>query len=125
FLVNCLLRKLSKTNPLITQSQLTLITQLQNTEPDSSILVISSEYSPYVLAYSQRRTIAPGLFDENQWNLAQWQEFWTINSTQETKELMQVYEKPIYLFAGTKAFNNPCFEVYLEQDNNKIYKYVC
>ena len=44
---------------------------------------------------------------------------------QETKELMNIYEKPIYLFIGNKDFDNPCFEIYLQKGDNKILKYIC
>ena len=114
------------TKPGITQSQLDLlIQQITITEQNSSIISISSQYSPYVLAYSGRKTIAPGLFDENKWNLAQWNEFWATQDTEKTKELLSVYNKPIYLFAGNKAFNNTCFSLFLEKGANKIYQYIC
>ncbi len=111
--------------PGITPEQLALIQEMRNTEQDSSVISISSEYSPYVLAYSSRVTIAPGLFTENKWNKAQWNQFWTTKDKQETINLMSIYPIPIYLFAGNKAFNNSCFEVYMQKGNNKIYKYTC
>jgi hypothetical protein len=113
------------TSPLISQEQLNLIQQLKNTPENASVMAISSEYSPYIIAYSGRKTIAPGLFEENKWNKAQWNEFWETEDQEQTKELMNSYQKPIYLFAGAKDYNNPCFQTYLEQDNNKILEYIC
>ncbi len=111
--------------PIISKEQFNLIQEFQNVEQNASVLVLSSEYSPYILAYSNRKTIAPGLFDENKWTKEQWQSFWKTQDKEETKELMSVYNKPIYLFAGNKEFNNPCFSVYLEENSNKILKYTC
>ena len=111
--------------PLISQTQLDLIQQLSQTEQNSWVMSISSQYSPWLQGYSGRKVIAPGLFDYNLWTEAQWQEFWTTQDKNETISLMSVYNKPIYLFIGNKPFNNPCFSIYKEQDNNKIMKYIC
>ncbi len=119
------LNEARNTKPLITESQLDLIKELQNTEPDAYAMSWSSEYSPWILGYSERKTIAPGLFDYNKWNLEQWNQFWSTQDKEETIELMSVYDKPIYLFIGNRRFNNSCFEVYKEIDNNKILRYVC
>jgi hypothetical protein len=119
------LNEARNTKPLITESQLELIKEFQNTEQSAYVMSISSEYSPWVLGYSERKTIAPGLFDYNKWNLEQWNIFWATPSKDETIELMYVYDNPIYLFVGDKEFNNTCFEVYKEKENNKIMKYIC
>lgn len=111
--------------PLITQPQLELIQQLSNTEENSWVMSISSQYSPWLQGYSGRKVIAPGLFDYDTWSKEQWQEFWNNASSEKTIELMSVYQKPIYLFAGSKEFNNPCFSIYLEKEGNKILRYSC
>jgi len=111
--------------PLISQEQLSLIEKLNETEINSSVISLSSNYSPWVLAYSKRRTIAPGLFEEDFWTREQWDVFWQTKDKNETINLISVYSKPIYLFAGSQEFTNPCFIQYLEQNNNKIYKYIC
>lgn len=112
-----------KTKPGITQEQLTLIQQLHTTEQASTAISISSEYSPYVLAYSGRKTIAPGLFDTN-WTRAEWGQFWQ-GDIAKTKELLSQYSKPVYLFAGARSLNNSCFSLFLKEGDNKIYKYEC
>ncbi len=111
--------------PILSRKELELIERLNQTEENSSIISISSEYSPYILAYSARKTIAPGLFDINKWSEEEWNIFWKTNSSEETKSLMSLYEKPIYLYAGNKNFSNPCFQLYIESQNNKVYKYTC
>ncbi|MFH1289860.1 MAG: hypothetical protein ABIH92_00455 [Nanoarchaeota archaeon] len=112
--------------PLISDDGLDLIESLgDRVEQDAMIMVLSSEYSPWVLAYSDRRTIAPGLFEENLWSAEQWEMFWNSQSELETRALVEVYDKPLYLFAGTKAFNNPCFEDFLDKGGNKLLRYRC
>lgn len=112
--------------PLISEDTLSLIEKIPSTIPqEAQIMSLSSDYSPWLKGYSERTVIAPGMFDENLWSELQWNQFWTTNSTEETKALMSSYEKPIYLFAGTKTFNNPCFTLYLEETGGKIYEYAC
>jgi hypothetical protein len=111
--------------PLISESNLGLIQKLQNVEKDALVMAVSSEYSPWVKGYSQRVTLAPGMFDEDKWSEKEWRKFWEGSDANETREMMSVYSGDIYLFAGTKTFNNPCFRVYLEKNGGKIYKYEC
>ena len=123
-----LLQESVRTQPSILQEDLNLITQLgELTENNAYIIVLSKEYSPWVLAYSNRTIIAPGLFDENKWNLSQWNTFWYTNNENETKELMNNYDlsRPIYLYTGTKGFNKSCFILFLSETGGNAYKYAC
>jgi len=110
----------------IGEDGLEMIKNLNNVEEDARVIALSSEYSPWVLGYSERRTIAPGLFEENVWDKREWERFWGSNNEEETRELMKRYGGgDIYLFAGTKTFNNPCFTVYIENNGWRTYKYAC
>lgn len=116
-----------KTKPLVGSQDFALIKMIDaNTEKSSRIIAISSEYSPWILAYSNRPTIAPGLFKENQWDQSKWEKFWNEVDEDETKDLMKVYsDKPVYLFVGTKSFNNPCFSEFLSKGSSKLLRYEC
>ena len=118
------------TNSPITQPELQTIEYLQNTEENAFVMATSSTYSPWVLGYSNRKTIAPGLFDYNQHNEDQWNKFWTTNNINEIRTFLDVYEKPLYIFIGQKQKDNlnqfnTCFQIYKKDLNNKIYKYTC
>ena len=118
------------TKPLINKEELETIKQLQNTEEGAYVMATASLYSPYVLGYSGRKTIAPGLFEYNQHNKAEWTNFWTTKDLEEIKQFLNKYNKPLYIYVGAKQPNNiaqfnQCFETYYEQNNNKIYKYTC
>ena len=84
-----------------------------------------SYYSPWVLGYSGRKTIAPGLFEYNKWDVKQWQEFW---KSENVTEMLKDYERPLYIYVGTignintTKFNNECFEEYVE---GKLWKVKC
>ena len=117
--------------PLISRQTLNSIENLNKTlSSNAKLLVISSEYSPWIMGYSGlegKNIIAPGLFDENSWSQEEWNRFWSTADAEETKQLMSAYSsenQEIYLFAGTKTFNNSCFTVYSD-NGGKVYKYAC
>ena len=116
--------------PLISEQELQTIQYLQKTEQNAYVISTSSTYSPWVLGYSNRKTIAPGLFDYNKHNKEEWIIFWTTEDLIQIKQFMDIYEKPLYIFIGQKQKDNlenfpECFETYHQQGNNKIYKYIC
>jgi hypothetical protein len=120
------------TTPLIDDIELQEIEGLQNIPENAFVMATSSIYSPYVLGYSGRKTIAPGLFDYNQHNEQEWINFWTSQDLSEIKGFLDTYEKPLYVHIGKKQRNNlaqfnesDCFEIFSQNDNNFVYEYVC
>ena len=118
------------TKPLINENELAVIEHLNNTETDSFVMSTSSIYSTWILGYSNRTTIAPGLFDYNQNSLAEWEEFWITEDINYIKYFMNPYKTPLYIFIGEKQKDNlksfpECFTTYYEKENNRIYEYVC
>ncbi len=122
--------KSKTTKPLINNSELEAIYQFHMTEEKSFAMATSSIYSPWILGYSNRKTIAPGLFNYNEHNRKQWDEFWNTNDTNYIKEFMNVYKKPLYIFIGEQQKDNlkdfpNCFRPYYQNADNRIYKYIC
>lgn len=118
------------TKSLINNEELETIQYLNNTEENAYVMATASLYSPYVLGYSERKTIAPGLFEFNKHDEKQWIKFWTTKDIEEIKQFLNEYEKPLYIHIGSKQPDNikqfnQCFTKYYEQNNNKIYKYTC
>ena len=113
--------------PLISHDELNEIKELNNIEENAVVLATSSYYSPWVLGYSERKTYAPGLFEDNH-TLEQWQKFWDAESYNEIKDFLNDYEKPLYIHAGSvnrfkiEKFKDKCFE---EIIGNKTWKVVC
>ena len=95
-------------------------------------MATSSSLSPWVLGYSGRETIAPGLFDLNKWDLEQWKRFWSANNYNDIRDLMLDYSnlKPMYIVAykgqlNLNKFNDKCFSLYDKTNNLFIYKLEC
>ena len=118
------------TTNLISNEELESIQYFNTTEENAFVMSTSSLYSPYILGYSNRKTIAPGLFQYNKHNEQEWITFWTTDNTEEIKQFLNEYEKPLYIFIGEKQKDTleqfeECFNIYYENEENKIYKYTC
>jgi hypothetical protein len=121
-----------ETQPLISRQELEFIKKIPEiTEPNASILTTSSYYSPWILGFSERKTIMPGLFESDEWNLSEWRAFWDANSTEEAVKMLSVYEKPLYVFNGEFASNNmekfrqPCFRTIADDGKSSLLKMEC
>ena len=116
--------------PLISEGEMEAIESLQTTEENAYVMSTTSLYSPYVLGYSERKTIAPGLFAANKHEQPEWETFWRTKEIEEIKGFLNEYEKPLYIFIGKQQPDNlkqfdQCFTTYYNQEENKVYKYVC
>jgi len=91
----------SEMKPLINETQLASIQKIPElTEEEAYIMATTSYYSPWIVGYSGRKTIAPGLFDHDKWNEKEWNTFWRARNLNEIKDLLDMYEKPLYIFIG-------------------------
>jgi len=123
-------KEANNSKPLINEQELETIKHFNQTPENSFAMSTSSIYSPWVLGYSERRTIAPGLFDYNNHSKSEWELFWTSQNITEIKSFMKAYGKPIYIFIGQKQKDNlaqfdECFERFYNESNNTLYAYNC
>jgi hypothetical protein len=117
--------------PLIDDDQLDAVVWLSgNTEPDAYILATSQD-APWVLGWSNRRVIAPGLFQWSVHNKAEWLEFLGTADPHVAKEFLASYnDSSIYIYhSGNRGnriplgkFGDPAFEE-LHRGGAHIYKY--
>jgi asparagine N-glycosylation enzyme membrane subunit Stt3 len=117
--------------PLINDEQLHTIEWLaQNTEPDAYILA-STYDAPWVLGWSNRRVIAPGLFHWNEHNKQEWFDFFETDDLREVKQFLNRYRGTIYIYysrnegnyLGLEKFDNECF-IEIQDAQAVVYKYV-
>jgi hypothetical protein len=117
--------------PPINDEQLHTIEWLaQNTEPDAYILA-STYDAPWVLGWSNRRVIAPGLFHWNKHNKQEWFDFFETDDLREVKQFLDRYQGTIYIYysrnegsyLGLEKFDNECFNKIIDEQA-VVYKYV-
>jgi hypothetical protein len=89
--------------PLISDEELAEIKSLPVfVGEDKYVMATDSFYSPWLYGYSERKTIAPGLFEHNKWNKEKWAAFWFSPDLELRYFLLDEYEGPIYLFVGDR-----------------------
>ncbi len=91
-----------KLKPLIDGEEIEAIRSLQSIKGDFLAMSISSYYAPWIYGYSGMGTIAPGLFEYNKWDLEKWNRFWFTENPSVRRELLNEYDRTIYIFVGKK-----------------------
>ena len=101
-----LLEQVSHARPLVNEDQLEAVRWLAlNTEPDAYVLATSYD-APWVLGWSERRVIAPGLFQWNIYNEQKWIEFLRTGDPEIAKEFLEPYNSSnIYVYHSKNRFN--------------------
>jgi hypothetical protein len=118
------------TRPLITEGQFEAVEWLRDVEEDAYVLALSHD-APWVLAWSEHRVIAPGLFEWNQHNKAEWYGFFSANDSQSARDFLDIYNGTIYIYYALNwdnvylnfdKFDNEYFQV-VYNDEAIIYRY--
>ena len=116
--------------PLISEEQLGAIEWIRETAEDDAYVLATSNDAPWVLGWSGRRVIAPGLFEWNVHNKKEWLSFFTAKDPETAKEFLEVYDSTIYIYysrtwgnyLGLEKFEGDYFrKVY--DDGAVVYKY--
>ncbi len=101
-----------------------------NTEPASNVLTISNQ-APWVLGWSDRNVIAPGVFERDSRPKDEWRRFFVRDCLEETKDFLEAYGRPLYVHYSKEIglneakFENECFEKVYENRESMIYRYLC
>lgn len=118
--------------PLITEKQLETIEWLAENTEENAFVLASSPDAPWVLGWSERKVIAPGMFHWNDYNRAEWMAFFTSRELNKTMEFLSPFEGPVYIYRsknpgnslGAQKFDNDCFEKIID-DEAEVYRYLC
>ena len=115
----------------VTEDQLQSVEWIaENTEEDAYVLATSYD-APWVLGWSERRVIAPGLFEWNVHNRKEWRSFLWTGDLEGARLFLDAYEGPLYIYhsenrgnyLNLQKFQNPSFEeVY--RNGAVVYRYL-
>ena len=121
-----------ETTPLLTRAQMEAVQWLTSETPANASVVVTSYDAPWALGWSERRVIAPGLFQWNQHNAAEWQGFLVTSDPQEAQRFLEPYGFPIYIYhsdqpvnyMAREKFQEPLFKLAYEEDGARIFEYM-
>jgi hypothetical protein len=87
-------------------------------DQDSMVMATDSLYTPWVYAYSGHSAIGPGYL-QDKWTYQMWEEFWSNGNDARRRDLLNVYNKPVYIFVGQWIMSDTAPYVdFLESDKN-------
>ena len=116
--------------PLISEEQLGAVEWIRENAEDDAYVLATSNDAPWVLGWSGRRVIAPGLFEWNVHNKDEWFSFFGTKDPEAAKEFLDVYDSPIYIYysknwgnyLGLEKFQGSYFQKVYD-DGAVVYKY--
>ena len=91
--------------PLINERQLDAIGWISsNTPPDSYVLATSYD-APWVLGWSNRKVLAPGMFEWDNSGKEKWLKFLATNDSSEAGDFLKKHDAKVYIFYSFNKFN--------------------
>lgn len=102
---------------LAEKTEISFLSTLKSQLPSNALMIAtSSNYTPWVVWYTQMRTMAPGLLDRDPWTKAQWIQRWKWDGKFKC-DLMRssnIQKTNVYMYIGVKQFKenidkNDCF----------------
>jgi hypothetical protein len=111
-----LIHEMNNSGPLIDESELSAIHNLNTTEPGSYAMSTTALYSPWAIQTGPQSR----LFDGTTSILA--------HDITKKEEFLKTYPRPLYIFSGEQQDDDlkdspQCITVF--HQNNTIYRYVC
>jgi len=107
--------------PLIREDQLEAVEWIRENTEDNAYVLATSNDAPWVLGWSGRRIIAPGLFEWNVYNKEEWISFFKTKDSEVVKEFLNVYESPIYIYYSKNWGNYLGLEKFQGDSFQKVY----
>lgn len=107
--------------PLISDKQMEGLEWIKENTEDNAYVLATSNDAPWVLGWSGRRVIAPGLFEWDIHNKDEWFGFFRTKSPEDAKKFLDVYESPIYIYYSKNRGNYLGLEKFQGDDFRKVY----
>ncbi|MDZ4246205.1 MAG: hypothetical protein U1D67_03695, partial [Dehalococcoidia bacterium] len=118
-------------SPRLNEGQLRAVEWIsENTESNAYVLATSND-APWVLGWSERRVIAPGLFEWYIQSKEEWFDFFDSTDPEVAREFLDVYDGPVYIYysknsgnyLGLEKFQHEYFQEVYNSDEAVVYKY--
>jgi len=107
--------------PLINEEQLAAIEWIRDNSEENAYVLATSNDAPWVLGWSGRRVIAPGLFEWNVYNKDEWFSFFATKSPEAARQFLDVYDGPIYIYYSKNPGNYLGLEKFQGNYFRKVY----
>jgi len=117
--------------PFLNRQELEAIEWLAANSEEDAYIVATTYDGPWVLGWSERKVLAPGLFQWDTHNREQWADFISAADLETTVAFFEGYEGPIYIYYSRhegshmvlEKFENDAFEKVYDK-GAVVYKYL-
>jgi asparagine N-glycosylation enzyme membrane subunit Stt3 len=118
------------TEPLITEEQLEAVEWLADNTEDNAFVLATTNDAPWVLGWSERKVIAPGLFEWDLYEKEEWEIFFNTDDPEIAEQFLDRYDSPVYIYysfnpsnyLGLEKFQGQYFQI-LYNNGAVIYRY--
>ncbi|HEY97806.1 MAG TPA: hypothetical protein G4O16_06465 [Dehalococcoidia bacterium] len=101
----------------------------ENTGENAYVLATTND-APWVLGWSDRRVIAPGLFEWDLYEKEEWDAFFSTDDPETAKQFLERYDDPLYIYysvnednyLGLEKFEGKYFQI-VYNNGAIIYQY--
>ena len=118
--------------PRIDDQQLHAVEWIRDHAESNAYVLATSSDAPWVLGWSQRRVIAPGLFEWYIQSEDEWFTFFESKDPEVARRFVAAYDGPVYVystkesaeFMGLEKFQQDYFQQVYGDDRVAVYKYL-
>lgn len=122
--------EINTVKPRITEEQLGAVEWIKDNAEDNAYVLATSSDAPWVLGWSERRVIAPGLFEWYLHSKEEWFDFIESEDPEIAQQFLDAYDSPVYIYYSKNPGNYLDLEkfesVYFEKvhdDGAVVYRY--
>jgi len=115
-----------ESRPFISEEQLEAVEWIKENTEDEAFILATSYDAPWVLGWSERRVIAPGIFEWDRHGEEEWLEFLGTQDANVAGELLEdyleAYHEPIYIYySGDKPGNYFVLQKFDDERFQEVY----
>jgi hypothetical protein len=115
---------------LITEEQLEAVEWLKDNTEENAYVLATTNDAPWVLGWSERRVIAPGLFEWDLYTEEEWGIFFNTDNPEVANQFLDRYDSQVYIYysvneanyLGLEKFEGKYFQM-VYNNGAIIYKY--
>ena len=124
------IHSVNESEPLITEEQLQAVEWLKENTGENAYVLATTNDAPWVLGWSDRRVIAPGLFEWDLYEKEEWDAFFSTDDPEAAKQFLERYDDPLYIYysvnednyLGLEKFEGKYFQI-VYNNGAIIYQY--
>jgi len=124
------IHSVNESEPLITEEQLQAVEWLKENTGENAYVLATTNDAPWVLGWSDRRVIAPGLFEWDLYEKEEWDAFFSTDDPETAKQFLERYDDPLYIYysvnednyLGLEKFEGKYFQI-VYNNGAIIYQY--